>query len=42
MSEIVELTGLTQGAAAVGRLSSGKTVFVGAGVPGDVVSVDIT
>lgn len=42
VSEIVELTGLTQGAAAVGRLSSGKTVFVGAGVPGDVVSVDIT
>ena len=40
MSEIVELTGLTQGAAAVGRLSSGKTVFVGAGVPGDVISVE--
>lgn len=41
VSEIVELTGLTQGNNAVGRLVSGKTVFVEKGVPGDVVEVEI-
>lgn len=42
VSEIVELTGLTQGSNAVGRLTSGKTVFVSEGVPGDVVEIEIT
>ena len=42
MSEIVELTGLTQGSSAVGRLVSGKTVFVDQGAPGDIVAVEIT
>ena len=42
MNEIVELAGLTQGSNAVGRLTSGKTVFVSGGVPGDVVEVEIT
>ena len=41
VSEIVELTGLTQGSNAVGRLASGKTVFVAEGVPGDVVEVEV-
>lgn len=41
VSEIVELTGLTQGSNAVGRLVSGKTVFVGEGVPGDVVEIEL-
>lgn len=40
--EIVKITGLSQGAAAVGRLASGKTVFVAGGVPGDVAEVEIT
>lgn len=42
VNEIVELTGLTQGANAVGRLASGKAVFVAEGVPGDVVEVTVT
>ena len=42
VSEIVELTGLTQGSNAVGRLASGKTVFVAGGVPEDVVEIEIT
>lgn len=41
MSEIVELTGLSQGSAAIGKLASGKTVFVSGGVPGDTVEVEI-
>lgn len=42
VNEIVELTGLTQGSNAVGKLGSGKTVFVSGGVPGDVVEIEIT
>jgi 23S rRNA (uracil1939-C5)-methyltransferase len=42
VSEIVELTGLTQGNNAVGKLNSGKTVFVEKGVPGEIVEIEIT
>ena len=42
MSEKVEITSMSYGPWAVGRQSSGKTVFVLGGVPGRVCEVDIT
>lgn len=42
MSEIIELTGLSQGSNAVGKLASGKTAFVFGGVPGDTVQIEVT
>ena len=41
MAEIVSIDRMSYGSAAVGRLESGKAVFVEGAVPGDVVSVEI-
>ena len=42
MSEIIQLSAMSYGSEAIGRMSSGKTVFVEGGVPGDVVACSIT
>lgn len=42
MSEIIQLSAMSYGFEAIGRMSSGKTVFVEGGVPGDVVACSIT
>lgn len=42
MSEIIQLHAMSYGSEAIGRMSSGKTVFVEGGVPGDVVECSIT
>lgn len=42
MSEIIQLSAMSYGSEAIGRMSSGKTVFVEGGVPGDVVECSIT
>ena len=42
MTETVTLDRMSYGSAAVGRLASGKTVFVEGGAPGDVAEVEIT
>ncbi len=42
MSEIIQLSAMSYGSEAIGRMSSGKAVFVEGGVPGDVVACSIT
>lgn len=42
MSEIIQLSAMSYGSEAIGRMSSGKTVFVEGGVPGDVVACSVT
>lgn len=42
MNETIRLERMSNGSDAVGRLESGKTVFVAGGAPDDVVSIEVT
>ena len=41
MEETLRIERMGNGAEAVGRLASGKTVFVAGGAPGDAVRVEV-